>query len=132
MIDRCGGTPALHSVFSPKRSRDPCFTTSRLLICPSRSATIGYCTVHLQRELEKVDEHNRSAKWRGFEKMLRRLIRDGLRLGRRPDFSPIRDVNRIHLIDLRLAELAERHCKDDTQIYHNADTRRLAKRLLKY
>ena len=48
------------------------------------------CLVLLLRELQKVDEHNTSAEWHAFAKMLRRLVRDGIRLRKRPDFSPQR------------------------------------------
>lgn len=83
------------------------------------------CLVHLLRELEKVDEHNRSADWQAFAKQLRRLIRDGIRLRKRPDFTPDRYAARIVRIDRRLMALAR-------ATYADADACRLAKRLLKH
>lgn len=83
------------------------------------------CLVHLLRELEKVDLHNTSAPWQAFAKQLRRLIGDGLRLRKRPDFSPDRYAGRIVRIDRRLMALARTD-------YDDPDARRLAKRLLKY
>ena len=44
----------------------------------------------LRRELEKVDLRNHSAEWRALAKKLRRLLRDGIRLRQRPDFTPQR------------------------------------------
>jgi hypothetical protein len=83
------------------------------------------CLVHLLRELEKVDEHNRSPEWRAFAKQLRRLVRDGMRLRKRADFDPQPYASRIRRIDERLMALA-------TGEYADADARRLAKRLWKH
>jgi len=81
--------------------------------------------VHLLRELEKVDPHNESAEWQAFAKKLRRLLRDGMRLCKRPDFAPGRFQSRVDRLNARLAELsAEEHA--------DADTRRLTNRLRKY
>lgn len=43
--------------------------------------------------------------WRAFAKTLRRLIRDGIRLRKRPDFSPQRYATRIPRLTLRLDAL---------------------------
>jgi transposase len=70
-----------------------------------------YCLVHLLRELEKVDEQRAAAPrasdddWQAFAKLLRRLIRDGIRLRKRPDFSPQRYARRIPRLTLRLDAL---------------------------
>ena len=64
-----------------------------------------YCLVHLLRELEKVDQHNTSAAWQAFAKTLRRLIRDEIRLRKRPDFSPQRYQSRIVRLGRRLDAL---------------------------
>ena len=81
-----------------------------------------YCLVHLLRELEKVDQHNTTAAWQAFAKTLRRLIRDGIRLRKRPDFTPTRYQNRILRIGRRLDALIATEPDD-------ADARRLLKRL---
>ena len=131
MIDRCRGSPALQRFFTEAFAG----TLVHDFWAPYLSLEVGdrqYCLVHLLRELEKVDEHNRSAEWQAFAKKLRRLIRDGIRLRKRPDFSPDRYASRIRLIDRRLAELAQWQREDDTPIYHDADTLRLAKRLRKH
>jgi len=81
-----------------------------------------YCLVHLLRELEKVDQHNTTAEWQVFAKTLRRLIRDGIRLRKRPDFSPQKYRSRILRLGRRLDVLIASEADD-------ADARRLLKRL---
>ena len=62
--------------------------------------------MHLLRELEKVDLTNGSPAWKAFAKKLRRLIRDGIRLRKRADFTPRRYGRLIQRIDRRLMDLA--------------------------
>ena len=81
-----------------------------------------YCLVHLLRELEQVDQHNDSATWQAFAKTLRRLLRDGIRLRKRPDFAPQKYQNRILRLGRRLDALIATDVDD-------ADARRLLKRL---
>ncbi len=81
-----------------------------------------YCLVHLLRELEKVDQHNTSAAWQAFAKTLRRLIHDGIRLRKRPDFTPQRYQSRILRLGRRLDAFIATAADD-------ADARRLLKRL---
>ena len=81
-----------------------------------------YCLVHLLRELEKVDQHNSSAVWQAFAKTLRRLVRDGIRLRKRPDFTPEKYRSRILRLGRRLDALIATEPDD-------ADARRLLKRL---
>ena len=83
------------------------------------------CLVHLLRELEKVDQKNDSAEWKAFAKKLRRLIHDGIRLRKRPDFTPEKYASRIIRIDRRLMKLARGE-------YADADAVRLGKRLLRH
>lgn len=70
-----------------------------------------YCLVHLLRELEKVDRQRAAAprpgdaQWQAFARTLRRLIHDGIRLRKRPDFSPQRYARRIPRLTLRLDAL---------------------------
>ena len=87
MIDRCRGSPALQRFFTEAFAGTlvhDFWATYLSVEVDDRQ----YCLVHLLRELEKVDEHNRSTEWRCFAKQLRRLIRDGIRLRKRPDFTP--------------------------------------------
>ena len=88
--------------------------------------------MHLLRELEKVDQHNDSREWQAFAKKLRRLVRDGIRLRKRPDFEPRRYESRIRLIDRRLTALAQWRGPDGKPVYRDADALRLAKRLRKH
>ena len=124
MIDRCRGSPALQKfftdVFEGVLITD--FWAPYESVCAEDRQ---YCLVHLLRELEKVDLRNDSAEWRAFAKKLRRLLRDGMRLRKRPDFAPGKLQSRVDRLNARLAQLA-------AEEYLDADTRRLAKRLRKY
>jgi hypothetical protein len=90
------------------------------------------CLAHLLRELEHVDDKllahkapDRAEEWSAFVKMLRRLIRDGIRLRRREDFAPEKYESRILRIDARLRALA---CAD----YDDPDASRLGARLRRH
>jgi len=124
LIDRSRGSPALEKFFI--EAFDGVLVTD--FWAAYNAVTTGerqLCLVHLLRELEKVDLTNGSAEWRAFAKKLRRLVRDGIRLRKRPDFSPEKYASRIGRIDRRLMALAG-------EAYTDADASRLAKRLLKY
>ncbi len=124
MIDRCRGSPALQKfftdVFEGVLITD--FWAPYESVCAEDRQ---YCLVHLLRELEKVDLRNDSAEWRAFAKKLRRLLRDGMRLRKRPDFVPGKFQSRVERLNVRLAKLAAEEHLD-------GDTRRLTKRLRKY
>ncbi|MFQ5668769.1 MAG: IS66 family transposase, partial [Candidatus Binatia bacterium] len=124
LIDRCRGSPALQkfftAVFEGVLITD--FWAPYESVCAEDRQ---YCLVHLLRELEKVDLRNDSAEWRAFAKKLRRLLRDGMRLRKRPDFAPGKFQSRVDRLNARLATLAEAEHLD-------ADTRRLTKRMGKY
>lgn len=90
------------------------------------------CLAHLLRELDHVDEHklphkppDRAQEWSAFVKMLRRLLRDGIRLRRREDFTPERYGSRIVRIDERLRRLSAAG-------YEDPDASRLAARLRRH
>lgn len=124
MIDRCRGSPALQTfftdVFEGVLITD--FWAPYESVCAEDRQ---YCLVHLLRELEKVDLRNDSAEWRAFAKTLRRLLRDGMRLRRRPDFAPGKFQSRVDRLNARLASLA-------AEDHDDADARRLTKRLRKH
>ena len=131
MIDRNRGSPALQKFFTEAFAG----TLIHDFWAPYESVETDdrqYCLVHLLRELEKVDLHNDSPEWQAFAKKLRRLIRDGIRLRKRPDFTPQRYESRILLIDRRLTALAQWRGPDNQPIYRDADALRLAKRLRKH
>jgi transposase len=121
MIDRSRGGPAL------KRFFDEAFEGTLVTdFWAAYDAVIAddrqVCLPHLLRELVKVDERNATPEWVAFSKKLKRLLRDGIRLRKRPDFTPEKYRTRIDLIDRRLAALA-------TATYDDPDAGRLAKRL---
>jgi len=124
MIDRCRGSPALQKfftdVFEGVLITD--FWARYESVCAEDRQ---YCLVHLLRELEKVDLRNDSAEWLAFAKTLRRLLRDGMRLRKRPDFAPGKFQSRVDRLNQRLAKLAAEEHVD-------SDTRRLTKRLCRY
>ena len=124
MIDRCRGSPALQQFFTEEFAgvliTD--FWSAYESVCAEDRQ---YCLVHLLRELEKVDGHNDSPEWQAFAKKLRRLLRDGIRLRKRPDFVPGRFQGRVDRLNARLAELASAEPID-------GDTRRLTRRLRRY
>ncbi len=124
MIDRSRGSPALQKfftdVFEGVLITD--FWPAYESVCAEDRQ---YCLVHLLRELEKVDERNDSSQWQAFAKKLRRLLRDGIRLRKRPDFAPEAYRGRVDRLNKRLAQLAH-----DEPI--DGDTRRLTKRLRKH
>lgn len=132
MIDRCRGSPVLHKFFGD--------AFDGILLHDFWSAyesiNVGdrqYCLVHLLRELEKVDQQRAAGPgpaairhgdgdWNAFAKTLRRLIRDGIRLRKRSDFTPQKYQSRILRIGRRLDDFIAADCPD-------ADARRLLKRL---
>ena len=121
MVDRSRGSPALQKFFTAEFEgvliTD--FWSAYESVCADDRQ---YCLVHLLRELEKVDLHNDSTEWRAFAKKLRRLLRDGIRLRKQPDFAPDKYRSRVHLLDKRLTALTRQEPFD-------GDVRRLTKRL---
>jgi hypothetical protein len=131
MIDRSRGSPALQAFFTDAFGG----TLVHDFWAPYESIVVDdrqYCLVHLLRELEKVDQHNAGDEWRSFAKRLRRLIRDGIRLRKRADFTPERYQRRILRIDARLQNLAGWKDEHGTLLYSDADTLRLSKRLRRH
>jgi len=125
LIDRSRGGPALRRFFT-EAFAGTLVTDFWAAYEQVAADDRQYCLVHLLRELEKVDERNRSPAWQAFAKLLRRLVRDGIRLRKRPDFSPDKYRSRILLINRRLNRLAD----DATDgVYADADARRLGGRI---
>ncbi len=121
LIDRCRGSPVLHRFFGDAFDGillHDFWTAYESIDVLDRQ----YCLVHLLRELEKVDQHNDSAAWQAFAKTLRRLIHDGIRLRKRPDFSPRKYQSRILRLGRRLDAFIATESNDP-------DARRLLKRL---
>lgn len=134
LIDRCRGSPVLQQFFGDA------FDGILLHDFWAAYESIDvrdrqYCLVHLLRELEKVDQHRAAtphagalaphagdAEWQAFARTLRRLIRDGIRLRKRPDFTPERYRSRILRLGRRLDAFIATEAQDP-------DARRLLKRL---
>jgi transposase len=123
LLDPSRGSPALEKFFA--EAFDGVLVTDFWAAYDAFCRERQCCLVHLLRELEKVDERNGSAEWKAFAKMLRRLVRDGIRLRKRADFTPEKYRSRIVRIDQRLVALA-------SATYTDADARRLAKRLWRH
>lgn len=128
LIDRSRGGPGLRRFFTDSFAGTlvtDFWGAYERVCCDDRQ----FCMVHLLRELEKVDERNRSAAWAAFAKVLRRLVRDGIRLRKRPDFSPEKYRSRISLIHRRLCRLA-----DDAAggAYADPDATRLGERVSRH
>jgi transposase len=81
------------------------------------------CLVHLLREIIRVNLFDSSPEWKAFRNQLKRLVLDGLRLGRqRADLGPTCFERRKALLQQRLIELYARP-------YSNENANRLRKRL---
>jgi transposase len=124
LIDRCRGSPVLKKFFTT--------VFEGVLItdfwAPYNAVEAAFrqcCHAHLLRELDKTDLQNDGEGWKAFAKILRRLIRDAIRLRKRSDFSPPRYAHRIERIEKRLVSLLESDCPDP-------DVRRLLKRLRRH
>jgi len=124
LIEHCRGSPVVQKFFT--EAFDGVLITDFWAAYDSvEAADRQKCIPHLLRELEKVDLHNDSPEWQAFAKKLRRLLRDGIRLRKRPDFAPTRYQSRIDRLNRRVGEMAHEERED-------ADARRLTKRLRRY
>jgi len=123
LLDPSRGSPALEKFFV--EAFDGVLVTDFWAAYEAFRRERQCCLAHLLRELEKVDQSNTSTEWKAFAKSLRRLVRDGIRLRKREDFTPEKYRSRIHRIDRRLVALSQ-------ATYADADAIRLAKRLWKH
>jgi len=124
LIDQSRGEPALQKFFI-ETFKGTLITDFWRAYDRLHTGDLQKCLGHLLRELVKVDEYNDKPQWRSFSKQLKRLIRDGLRLRKRADFTKERYASRINLINKRLWTLAD-------AAYEDADARRLAERIGRY
>ncbi len=124
LIDKSRGGPALQKFFTEAFAGTLVhdFWRAYESVC---ALDRQYCLPHLLRELLKVDEHNDGVEWQSFARLLRRLVRDGIRLRKRPDFTPARYEGRIRLIHRRLCKLAD-------SVYDDADAHRLGERISRH
>jgi len=122
VIDRCRGSPValkvLDKYFAGILVTD--FLGAYNLI---RALAKQKCLVHLLREIIRVNLFDFSPQWKTFRNQLKRLVLDGLRLGRqRADLEPACFERRKALLRQRLTELYARP-------YANENANRLGKRL---
>jgi hypothetical protein len=83
------------------------------------------CLAHLLRELEKVGKTNFREEWKEFDRVLKRILKDAIRLSRRADREAPDYDRKVRLIHNRLDELIGANHRD-------ADCKRLVKRLIKH
>jgi transposase len=124
LIDESRGSPALQKFFV-ETYRGTLVSDFWAAYANVYAGDYQKCIPHLLRELLKVDDRNDDPRWKAFSKQLKRLLRDGLRLHKRSDFSKDRYASRIGLINRRLWKLAD-------ATYHDADAVRLAERIGRY
>lgn len=122
VIDRCRGSPValkvLGKYFAGILVTD--FLGAYGLI---RAFAKQKCLVHLLREIIRVNLFDSSPQWKAFRNELKRLVLDGLRLGRqRAELEPVCFERRKALLWQRLTDLYVAH-------YSNENAERLRKRL---
>lgn len=84
------------------------------------------CLYHLFTELKKVDQKTSSLTWKAWRKLLVRLLRDSIRLGRKFGNIPEEEYSRLTArLHERLEALIEADSKDP-------NVRRISKRLLRH
>ncbi|MCA9449214.1 MAG: IS66 family transposase, partial [Candidatus Omnitrophica bacterium] len=83
------------------------------------------CLVHLLRELDKVDLRNGNEDWIDFRNLLKRLLKDAIRLSKRDDLTAEEFAAKRNRLDLRLKGLIDGKRRDP-------DAKRLIKRLKKH
>ena len=131
LIDRSRGGPALRRFFASAFAGTlvtDFWSAYEQVAADDRQ----FCLAHLLRELERVDERNASPAWRAFAKQLRRLVRDGIRLRRRPDYARERYASRVELINRRLNRLADDATAAANGPYPDDDAGRLGERISRH
>jgi transposase len=125
LIDRSRGEPALMKFFIEEFQGTlvtDFWGAYNAVACAARQG----CLVHLLRELHTVDHYKRGGKdWPDFDKKLRRLLGDAIRLRTAEGLTPESMVSRRQRLDERLAELIESPWQD-------AQAKRLVKRLRRH
>ena len=124
MINRSRGSPALSKFFT--KAFDGTLVTDfwaayNAVVCMARQA----CLPHLFREIDKVDQTDRSPSWTAFAKKLSRLLRDAIRLGKPDQPRDERFASRRGRLYRRLDALVAAD-------WDNPNAKRLTKRLKRY
>jgi transposase len=126
MIDRSRGSPALLKFFTTEFEGTlvtDFWGAYNAVACADRQM----CLVHLLRELEQTVKYKKPGEnWSAFEKKLRRLLGDAIRLWKsRDELDEASLTSRRERLDVRLAELI------DTE-WNDSHARRLIKRLRRH
>ena len=126
MIDRSRGSPALARFFTTEFAGTlvtDFWAAYNAVACAARQL----CLVHLLRELEQTVKYKRPEEgWSPFEKKLRRLLGDAIRLWKRRDeLDAATLASRRGRLDQRLAELIDGD-------WEEANAKRLVKRLRRH
>lgn len=126
MIDRSRGSPALLKFFTTEFEGTlvtDFWGAYNAVACADRQM----CLVHLLRELEQTVKYKKPSEgWSAFEKKLRRLLGDSIRLWKsRDEIDEATLISRRERLDVRLAELI------DTD-WNDSHARRLIKRLRRH
>lgn len=124
MIDESRGSPALKKFFT-EAFKGVLVTDFWAAYDSVGAGDYQKCLPHLLRDIIKVDEYNQDVEWKNFSRQLKRLIHDGIRLRKRPDFTREKYASRVLLIDKRLNKLGDAS-------YDDPDASRLGKRISKY
>ena len=126
MIDRSRGSPALKRFF--KNEFDGVLVTDfwgayNAVVCARKQK----CLPHLLRDLKRTQHyHKPGGDWPAFSRLLKRLIRDSIRLSkRRKELSAKSFASRRQRLDVRLNELLARP-------WEQRHARRLLKRLRRH
>lgn len=126
LIDRSRGSPALKKFFKKEFAGvlvTDFWAAYNAVVCAKKQK----CLPHLLRDLKRTQHyHKPGGDWPAFSKQLKRLIRDSIRLSKRPDGLPAeRFASRRSRLDARLHELLG-------QPWENRHARRLVKRLRRH
>ena len=110
-INRSRGSPALFEFMGETFSG--CLVTDfwsayNRIACESRQ----YCLAHLFRELDKVDERNKSDEWKAFRKKLSKLLKDAIRLKSADDLAEETWESRYARLPDRLRNLCAERTSD--------------------
>jgi hypothetical protein len=126
MIDRSRGSPALKRFFT-KEFAGVLVTDFWAAYNAVVSAEKQKCLPHLLRDLKRTQHyHKPGGDWLAFSKLLKRLIRDSLRLSkRRGELSPDQFASRRRRLEQRLSDLL-------AEPWENKHARRLVKRLRRH
>ena len=126
MIDRSRGSPALKRFFTKEFNGvlvTDFWAAYNAVVCAQKQK----CLPHLLRDLKRTQHyHKPGGDWPAFSKLLRRLIRDSLRLSkRRGELPPDQFASRRRRLEQRLGESL-------AQPWENKHARRLVKRLRRH